>query len=72
MRHCSEGKGTAQRMTDGLAMLQTTLIVATCSIFVLGGSIKRVAESTGVLKKPETSLRMMANRRRKLTGAGFA
>ena len=48
MRHCSEG--SRHSMTDGLALLQVTLLVATCSIFVLGGSIKRVAEACGVLK----------------------
>ena len=30
-------------MTDGLAILQATLIIATVGIFVLGGSIKDVA-----------------------------
>mmetsp|Transcript_39709 Transcript_39709/g.104861 ORF Transcript_39709/g.104861 Transcript_39709/m.104861 type:complete len:545 (-) Transcript_39709:158-1792(-) len=44
--HNSEGK----TMTDGLAILQTTLIVATLSIFVLGGSVKNVAECARVLK----------------------
>ena len=48
-RHCSE-QGSHHSMTDGHAILQTTLIVATVSIFVLGGSVKRVAESCGVLK----------------------
>ena len=37
-------------MTDGLAILQTTLLVATFSIFVLGGSVKSIAECAGVLK----------------------
>ena len=49
-RHCSEGTHSAHAMTDGLAILQVTLIVAAFSIFVLGGSIKRVAESCGVIK----------------------
>ena len=48
-RHCSE-QGLHHSMTDGHAILQTTLIVATVSIFVLGGSVKRVAENCGVLK----------------------
>ena len=37
-------------MTDGLAILQTTLLIGTFSIFVLGGSIKDVAMCCGVLK----------------------
>jgi sodium/hydrogen exchanger 8 len=49
-RHCSEGSGHA--MTDGLAIMQATLLVAATSIFALGGSIERVAEKCGVLKSP--------------------
>ena len=53
-RHCSEG--SRHQMTDGLAILQVTLLVAASSIFVLGGSIKRVAEVCGVLKADADAL----------------
>ena len=49
-RHCSEGPRTKHSMTDGLAILQVTLLIATCSIFFLGGTIKRVSEACGVVK----------------------
>ena len=43
-------------MTDGLAILQATLIIATVGIFVLGGSIKDVAVCCGVLKRTTPSI----------------
>ena len=43
--------GDHRGMTDGLAILQATLIIATLGIFVLGGSIKDVAVCCGVLKR---------------------
>ena len=43
-------------MTDGLAILQVTLLLATCSIFVLGGSIKKVAECCEVLKAEPSAI----------------
>ena len=45
--HCSEG----HMMTDGLAILQTTLLIGTFTIFVLGGTIKDVAMRCGVLSE---------------------
>ena len=38
-------------MTDGLAILQTTLLIGTFTIFVLGGTIKEVAMRCGVLSE---------------------
>jgi len=48
--HCPEGRA----MTDGLAILQTTLLIGALSIFFLGGSIKDVALCCGVLKSPRS------------------
>ena len=42
-------------MTDGLAILQTTLLIGTFSIFILGGSIKDVALCCGVLNDAHRS-----------------
>jgi sodium/hydrogen exchanger 8 len=43
--YCSEG------MSDSLAILQTTLIIATFTIFVFGGSITKLAIACDVLEK---------------------
>ena len=57
-QHCGGARGKAHAfcpeghsMTDSLAILQCTLIVATTSIFLLGGSIKNVAQWCGVLER---------------------
>jgi len=45
--HCTTG------MSDSLAILQTTLVIATFTIFVFGGAITDVALSLGVLSNDE-------------------
>ena len=53
MDHCDEG------MTDSLAILQTTLIIASFTIFVFGGAITDLAIWLKVLDKPSTYQRTM-------------
>lgn len=56
--HCPEGRA----MTDGLAILQTTLLIGALSIFFLGGSIKDVALCCGVLKSPRVAAQGLSAR----------
>ena len=47
-------------MSDSLAILQTTLVIATFTIFVFGGAITDVAIAYGVISTPEWNAELKA------------
>jgi len=51
-------------MSDSLAILQTTLVIAAFTIFVFGGSITAVAVKLGVLSNPEFNAQLKLKEKR--------